>query len=174
MLGELVFIGMVASFIHAGKKSAKRAKEREEEDKRRRETPCRFNNGISREQFAFIVRKSTKKLRRLSSLEIDGPIIYGTVRSNSGLSEWDFKIDFNDYGNITGNYWIKTENYDSSVPYHIAKNIKSMIETFPDCLDEISTNEKELDDYGKEKCPYDAAKWKHLEKNIKIISASAI
>ena len=39
------------------------------------------------------------------------------------------KIDFNDYGHITGRYWIVSENEDSNIPYYIAYNIKSVIKT---------------------------------------------
>lgn len=39
-----------------------------------------------------------------------------TIKSNSGLSVWDAEIDFNDYGHISGSYWLTSENPDSTVP----------------------------------------------------------
>ena len=61
-------------------------------------------------------------------VSISGPIVKGTVESQSGLSKWNFTVDFNNYGRISGKYWVKSENKDSSIPKHIAEKIKSEIE----------------------------------------------
>ena len=58
-------------------------------------------------------------------------MVYGTVRTQSGLSEWDFKVDFNDYGHITGKYWLSSDNDDSNIPGHVADNMSTMIASFP-------------------------------------------
>jgi len=47
------------------------------------------------------------------------------------LSEWNFKVDFNDYGHLTGQYWLTSDNDDSNIPSHVADNISSMIREFP-------------------------------------------
>ena len=39
-----------------------------------------------------------------------------------------FSIDYNDYGHITGKYWLRSENDDSPVPQVIAKKIRDAIE----------------------------------------------
>ncbi len=57
----------------------------------------------------------------------DGPVVYGIVESQSGLSEWSFTIDFNDYGHITGEYWITTDNDDSIIPERVAGRIREAI-----------------------------------------------
>ena len=103
-------------------------KEREEEE-RRRNTPCKFNKGLSKEDFAEIVEQAISGIKRKKmEISISGPIIKGVVVSQSGLSRWSFSIDFNDYGKISGKYWIKSENNDSTIPKHIAEEIKAKIE----------------------------------------------
>ena len=98
------------------------------ENNRRKNTPCYFNNGISIEEFYDIVRRGGKGIRRITNLSADGPMVYGTVRSQSGISEWYFKIDFNDYGKVTGNYWISSDNDDSDIPKIVADRISEQIE----------------------------------------------
>ena len=47
--------------------------------------------------------------------------------SQSGISEWDFELDFNDYGKITGTYWISSDNYDSMIPETLGNLIQKAI-----------------------------------------------
>jgi hypothetical protein len=84
---------------------------------------------VTEEEFQIIAKNVGKYMNRLIDFIVDGKIIYGIVESQSGLSDWKFKIDFNDYGHITGRYWIVSENEDSNIPYYIAYNIKSVIKT---------------------------------------------
>ena len=103
-------------------------REREEEE-RRRNTPCKFNKGLTKEEFVEIVTHSVKGIKRKKmEVSVSAPIVKGTVESQSGLSKWTFSIDFNDYGKISGKYWIKSENSDSTIPKHIAEEIKAEIE----------------------------------------------
>lgn len=132
---ELVTIGAIGALIH---KSRKRSRERAEEERRRKSIACHFTDGISKEEFEVIARKAGKHIKRLTDLSVDGPVVYGTVRSQSGLSEWGFKADFNDYGHITGRYWLTSDNDDSSIPDHIADNISSMIISFSEDNDQSS------------------------------------
>lgn len=107
------------------------------EERRRKSTPCKFRDGISEAEFKRIVKKSAKYIKRIIHLSINGPVVKGTVRSQSGTSEWDFSVDFNDYGHITGRYWLFTDNNDSNVPTRLAENISSMIKAYPeDILEE--------------------------------------
>lgn len=79
----------------------------------------------------------------MTNLNIEGPIVYGTVRSQSGISDWSFTIDFNDFGRITGSYWLSSDNRDSEIPSTIAKRMKSDI---LDCLSRSSSSsENEFD-----------------------------
>ncbi len=114
-------VGTGARLIY---KSAKEEKEQREEEQRRKNTPCQFNNGISREEFNRVVKKSCKSVKRISKFTTEGPIIHATVLSQSGISEWHFSIDFNDYGKITGKHWITKENADSKIPDKIAERIE--------------------------------------------------
>ena len=101
------------------------------EEKRRKNTTCSFNGKISKEEFELIVKHSGKRIRRLVSLYAQDAIVFGTVRSQSGLSVWNFQIDFNDYGKLTGNYWIFTDNNDSDIPQIVADEIKTQIIEYP-------------------------------------------
>lgn len=124
--------GIIVSLIHSGRKSEEREAERREEDKRRRNTPCNFVDGFSKDDFEKIVYKSGKHITRLIKTRVDGAIVYGTVRAQSGISEWEFRVDFNDYGHITGKYWLYSDNDDSNIPKHFADNIKQIIKAGPE------------------------------------------
>ena len=133
LLGLMIGAGIAGRIIH---KSKKRAREREteeyynelyEEEERRKNTPCLFLDGLSGNDFKLVAVRAAKQIKRLT-VSIDGPIIYGTVQSQSGISKWYFKVDFNDYGHITGRYWLSSENCDSSIPKHYADNVVSFIQ----------------------------------------------
>ena len=117
---ELLMLGAGAWAIGHG---IKESKEREEARQRRRNTPCYFCDDVSQADFYNAVGKAKKQIRRLNSLEANGPFVYGRVVSQSGISEWEFEIDFNDYGHITGNYWISSDNDDSDIPRRVAQII---------------------------------------------------
>lgn len=104
------------------------------EETRRKSTICRFDGNISREEFYAMVKCGGKGLRRITSLYAEGTTVYGTVRSQSGISDWCFKIDFNDYGSLTGTYWLSTDNNDSFVPKIVANRIAQQINEYPDRL----------------------------------------
>ena len=61
-----------------------------------------------------------QKFKRIEKTDINGPLVSCTVRSQKGLSTWDFTIDFNDYGHVTGKCWIRRENTDSTIPDKVA------------------------------------------------------
>ena len=98
----------------------------------RRDIPCNFDGKISYEQFRSIALKTSRRIRRLS-VEVYGSTIYGEVTSQSGISTWEFTIDFNDYGNITGNWWItRCENDDSYIPNRYGELMEKEIEQIID------------------------------------------
>lgn len=155
LLGWLT-VAAVGELVHKGIKASR---ERAAEEERRTNTPCYFNDGISEEQFEAIARRAGKHIKRLKEISVDGPVVYGTVRTQSGISEWYFKVDFNDYGHITGTYWLSSDNMDSNIPEHVADNISSMIQSFPEGFQEIyeKTEQRESVIYSSEEksfCPY--------------------
>ena len=93
----------------------------------RKGTPCNFDNGISKDEFNEIVEKELKAIKRINDFSINDTVIRARVRSQSGISEWRFTVDFNDYGKITGNYWLNSKNNDSQIPKSVAENIKKSI-----------------------------------------------
>lgn len=157
MIEWIIGIGVAGYVLDAFQKNKQREKEEEEERAKalqaaeearrnaelketiRRNTICEFEDGISQDDFERIVRRTCKKIKRVSSVNINGPVIKGTVRTSSGISEWGFTIDFNDYGHITGKYWLSSENDDSSIPEIIADNICELLNN-PDRIFSSSIN----------------------------------
>ena len=129
-----IILGVVGSFLvneYSKEKEKEELRRKEEIEKKKQEdirmnTPCNFLDGISKSQFNEIVFNATKHIKRLT-VYIDGPIVYGVVRSQSGISEWKFTLDFNDYGKITGTCWRWQENQDSSIPKNVMKKIQDAI-----------------------------------------------
>jgi len=101
------------------------------ENDSRKSNAFRFGNGITEKEFAEIVEKSAKHIKRITYTSSEGPTVYGSVMSQSGNSEWGFEIDFNDYGRYTGNFWIDwVENdNDSNIPYLLAGYIKAYMDS---------------------------------------------
>lgn len=142
VLAWVIGIGVAGKIIGSMNKNARieaqRAKEKREEEERRKNTQCLFLDGISQKEFEVIVAHIARKIRRITDISTEGPVVYGTVQSQSGISEWDFKIDFNDYGHLTGDYWVSSDNDDSSIPWNLAKMIKEAIQNYPDSLSVIT------------------------------------
>lgn len=86
------------------------------EEERRKNTPCSFCGAISESDFLIITKRSAKRFRRLKVSEIDGAKIHIKYYSQSGLSDYGAVIDFNDYGHITGKYWVINEHNASNLP----------------------------------------------------------
>lgn len=97
------------------------------EDKARMRTNCSFSRGITRTEFESFVHQASFGIKRLKEIYIDGPVVHGTVRSQSGLNTWSFRLDFNDYGHVTGKYWIYSDNDDSEIPRVLANKIQESI-----------------------------------------------
>lgn len=112
-----------------------------EEENRRKNTVCRFDGDISKEEFHAMVMRSGKGIRRITRLYAEEAIVYGTVRSQSGISEWCFRVDFNDYGKLTGAYWISTDNNDSDIPKIVADRIAQQISDHSSYMDDSFDNE---------------------------------
>ena len=103
-------------------------REAAQEEKRRRESPCLFVDGISEERFSELAHEAARETVRVCSLDINDMTITIHVKSQSGLTTWDADIDYSDFGHLTGRYWLKTENNESLIPEHYAKALKDKIE----------------------------------------------
>lgn len=101
-----------------------------EEEARRKESRCYFNEGLSFEEFERIALNVCKYTKRVSNAQVRGTIVYATMKSNSGISRYHFNIDFNDYGHITGKYWIRQANQESSLPTLVAERISEKIKEY--------------------------------------------
>lgn len=94
--------------------------------KPRRSYHVSFDKEISFNEFKNMVYFCSNPIQRLN-VKISGPIIYGKVLSQSGNNVWKFELDFNDYGNITGKYWITSDNPDSEIPNNLGYKISQII-----------------------------------------------
>ena len=112
-------------------------------EEKRLSFPCKFHDGISIEQFNAIVQRVAKRIKRIKRVEIKGASISCTVDSQTGSSSWNFSVDFNDWGHITGTYWLKRENPTSSIPDHFANEISSQISQ------SLEINNRSLPDYSE-------------------------
>lgn len=122
---------------------------RDRVDDVREATPCLFKEGISYEEFENMVHSCIKKNGRIIRCSVKGPIVYCTVRSQSGNSTWNFSLDFNNWGHIEGTFWSDTDNKDSDIPNKFGREISSTIHStlrekdilIPDFSEYIDNNE---------------------------------
>ena len=151
LLGWIIVAIVIGGII----KAIKKARKQREEKQRLLSIPCGFNDGISQEQFSMIAKKAAGDVDRISETTVDEAIVYCTVQSLSKLSEWYLKLDFNDFGHLSGRYWISSDNEDSNIPKHVAENIRSMILSYPKSplpATERSNASADLDEI--QYCPY--------------------
>lgn len=100
------------------------------EEVKRKNTPFSFPAGMTEYYFREIAVTVSKRIKRLS-VSVDRQYVYGTVRTQSGLNTWEFVLDFNDYGTLTGEYWIRrNENTDSQIPYRYAEQLSSELKIY--------------------------------------------
>lgn len=94
---------------------------------RRSSIPCDFQDGFTVSEFEWMVKHARKKIHRNVQVSVHGAIVYGTFKAISGKSQWDFTLDFNDYGHITGRYWKETIS-ESRIPDRLAELINEELE----------------------------------------------
>lgn len=94
----------------------------------RRYTSCKFNNGVSEMTFDEMVSEIVPKLPRYISHSRNGAIVRVTFKSNSGITEWSARIGFCEYGALTSNYWIESDNNDSPLPDLLGRRIAKCLE----------------------------------------------
>lgn len=98
------------------------------EEVERKNTPCRFTDELTREDFREIAIRVAKPIKRLK-VTVENEFVIGEVKTTSGINTWNFKLDYNDYGKITGRYWFRYfGNTDSQIPDSYAKQLKIAIE----------------------------------------------
>ena len=98
-----------------------------QETQRRKNSPLCFDDGLTQNEFIEIARDVAKRTPRVGDVVITGMTVSLYVRSNSGLTTWTAEVDFNDYGHLTGAYWLGTENSDSLIPEHFANAVQAQI-----------------------------------------------
>lgn len=111
-------------------------------NKKRMATPCFFKDGLSKQEFENIAKSVAKKNKRIKSVTIQGAIIYCIAESKTGFSTWGFSVDFNDWGHVTGIYWTKTDNDQSTLPRYYAQMVSQSIHDY------LSKNGISLEDYS--------------------------
>ena len=137
------------------RKSAKEHKEEVRLEEKRQNSWQGFVDEITEEQFQKMIYAAKRKVKRVSDLYNNGPIVYGSVYSKSGLSEWDFKLDFNDFGHLTGKYRLSADNSDSSIPRFIGNTISAYIRGEKSIeKDEADDINKSTSNNGYRFCPY--------------------
>lgn len=104
--------------------------ERKNCELKRKNTVCYFDERISFEDFKNIAVKVAKPIKRLY-VSVDHHLVRGHVKTVSGIDSWEFELDFNDFGKITGSFWWSfCENMDSNIPDNYAKNLRLEIQDF--------------------------------------------
>lgn len=98
-----------------------------QETRRRRSSPLQFNEALTPVDFIEIVQEAARRTSRVRDAVVAGMTIVLHVRSNTGLSIWNAEVDFNDYGHLTGTYWLNTENSNSAIPKHFADLVQAEI-----------------------------------------------
>lgn len=98
------------------------------ETRRRKGSPLQFDDALTPADFSAIVQEAARRTPRVRHSEVVGMTIVLHVRSNTGLSMWRAEADFNDYGRLSGTYWISSENSGSVIPNHFADLVQAEIQ----------------------------------------------
>lgn len=102
-------------------------KRRNNVEAKRRSMPCKFKDGITYREFSAIVHWGGKQITRIKKITVQGAVVYCCVESQSGYTTWNFRLDFNDWGHLTGTYWSYTENHDSNIPEYLGTIVSEEI-----------------------------------------------
>ncbi|MEE1037949.1 MAG: hypothetical protein U0K95_02190 [Eubacterium sp.] len=90
---------------------------------------CNFNEAISKSFFLELCKHSQKTNNRITKVYVNEDYAEATftVESITQYSTWIFKVNFNNWGNITSRYWLWSENEDSEIPNKVAANMSMLI-----------------------------------------------
>lgn len=123
-------MGFIRAILHVasfGIVDSNEETKRKKVEEKRRKTPFSYPDIMPEAKFRDIVIRIAKPINRLK-VSVKDQFVYCTVRTVSGINTWSFIIDFNDYGTITGRYWIRdVENNNSTVPNGYAKQLSMAI-----------------------------------------------
>lgn len=91
-----------------------------------------FVNPIYKAGFSMFITRDlqARKIKRVKSVSVRSAVIYRNVESQTGYSDWDFSVDFDNWGHVTGTYWTQTDNDDSSIPHHYGQMVSGWIHDF--------------------------------------------
>lgn len=121
---DKLLVGGVAALIGGGVVRSYRSIQ---ETVRRQSTPMTFDVRLSQHDFVTMSTRIAERTPRVFRSTTTGASVLIEVRSNSGLSTWTAEIDFNDYGQLTGNYWIQSANTQSPIPEVFARAVQEEI-----------------------------------------------
>ena len=93
----------------------------------RRQMPCLFIGEPSPSVFKLLASEAANQFARIKSFSVYGAVVYATVESQTGLSDWEFNVDFNNWGHIDGTYWTRSDNNDSPIPKHYGKTLSRKV-----------------------------------------------
>ena len=153
-----LLLGGIASYgIHkmkqANEEEMRRIEEKLNEERKRKACRYSFDEGLSEDAFKTIVFSCSKKIKRIEKVEIDELEISCLVSSQSGFTQWRFDLDFNDYGELTGKCFVRSDNKDSNIPKRlndmIYEKLEPYIEGFED-YSKVSSKEQEKDKHTTE------------------------
>lgn len=82
---------------------------------------------ISQNEFTRIANKTAYHHRRVENVEIDGNTVLIEFSSQTGLTKSRARLTFSLSGSSIGDYSIRTDNLDSSVPKNIGDIIRTEI-----------------------------------------------
>lgn len=82
---------------------------------------------ISQNEFSRIAMKTAYRHSRIDNVDIDGDAVVVTIISQSGASKSHARILFVLKGPSIGEYKIRRDNYDTTVPEKIADKIRTEI-----------------------------------------------
>lgn len=123
--GAVALAGFLARTLYVDGKESKR---QAEEEQRRKNSPLVFDPRLGYQDFQNLVGEIAKTTPRLVGIRISGLVVVLEVRSNSGLTTWSARIDYNDYGHLTGRYWLTSDNTQSPIPRFFADAVRAEIQ----------------------------------------------
>lgn len=82
-----------------------------------------FNQNFDQDEFAAVAKYASEKFKRITISKVEELTIYATTQAVSGISSWEFEVNFCDNGQYTGKYSIHRGNYDSNIPEAYADNV---------------------------------------------------
>jgi len=132
--GDGVHMGLADKLLAAGGVAlvaavVRNQRKEDQEEKRRRLSPLVFDPRLTESDFHVLVQDVALRTPRVEAAWVVGMTAKFRVASISGLSSWTAAIDFNDYGRLTGAYWLLQANADSLIPEHLADGLRAQIQS---------------------------------------------